>query len=309
MDKDTSIFRQIALGTVPRALGFGDRAPGSPTYGCFDRAYWHYKVTDFACANFQEAAYLLALLYAKVSGTRYQKKEPLYRWAEAAVKFWLSIRNSDGSLNEAYPFERSFCATAFTAAAVTESVLTIGLKYANEFIKSAEWLSGNDNFSVSNQTAAAAVALYNIYTLTGQERFKSASGRKIDHLLKRQDPDGFFPEYGGKDAGYLSLTIWYMHKFYLKSRESPVKDAVAKAVLSLERELNSRGSIDPGKGSRNTQYIYPFPSICLSRKIRDYYLAGLGEEAVITPQWLDDRYCLHLLINYLEAGLEEGQEC
>ena len=36
-----------ALADIPKILTLQDRNPHSPTYGCFDRNYWHYKIIDF----------------------------------------------------------------------------------------------------------------------------------------------------------------------------------------------------------------------------------------------------------------------
>ena len=41
------LFAQEALAQIPKILTLGDRNPHSPTYGCFDRNFWHYKIIDF----------------------------------------------------------------------------------------------------------------------------------------------------------------------------------------------------------------------------------------------------------------------
>lgn len=302
MTKEEALFKEIALRTVPRVLGFGDRKDDSPTFGCFDRHYWHYKLTDFPCANFQEAAYLLALLYTVVKDTPYYENAEVARWARSAIRFWLASRNKDGSVNEAYPFERSFCATAFTAAAISEAMLLLGWEYSGELEESAAWLSKHDNPELSNQRAAAAVALYNAFLLSGENRFKEAARRKTVFLLEACSRAGFFPEYGGRDCGYLSLTVWYLYKYYQKSKEEDVMVFIRQAVRCLEENILDHGAVDSEKESRRTQYIYPYPAVLLSGKIKEIYLKGLSQNLVITPEWLDDRYCMHLLINYLEAA-------
>lgn len=301
MTKELLELKEIALRAAPRVLGFGDRQDDSPTFGCFDRYYWNYKLADFPCANFQESAYLLAQLFAGVKETRYYGKEPIARYALAAVDFWLSLRNNDGSVNEAYPFERSFCSTAFTAAAASETLLLLGREYGGQFLSTALWLEKNNNYQLANQMAAAAVALYNIYLLSNESRFMESARRKIEYLLEAFRKHGYFPEYGGRDSGYMSLTIWYLYKYYQKSNDTDVYAVIQEAIESLEDSILEYGAIDSAKESRNTQYIYPFPCIMLSDKIRQRYLRGLAENQVITPEWLDDRYCIHLAINYLEA--------
>ena len=50
-----------ALADIPKILTLQDRTPVSPTYGCFDRAYWHYRMMDFPCGMSQEFVLPLAL--------------------------------------------------------------------------------------------------------------------------------------------------------------------------------------------------------------------------------------------------------
>src|SRR5713101_2256844 len=55
------LFAEFALREIPKLLTLQDRNPHSPTYGCFDRNYWHYKVADFPCGMSQEFVWPLAL--------------------------------------------------------------------------------------------------------------------------------------------------------------------------------------------------------------------------------------------------------
>ena len=44
---DRDRFAHEALALIPKILTLQDRNAHSPTYGCFDRNYWHYKIIDF----------------------------------------------------------------------------------------------------------------------------------------------------------------------------------------------------------------------------------------------------------------------
>ena len=46
-----------AVRGVPRILHMLDRNPFSPTHGCFDREYWHYRTADFPCGMNEEFAW------------------------------------------------------------------------------------------------------------------------------------------------------------------------------------------------------------------------------------------------------------
>src|SRR5438270_543173 len=57
-------YSDEALRQMPRLLLMVDRNRYSPTYGCFDRSYWHYRTMDFPCGMSQEFCLPLALAYA-----------------------------------------------------------------------------------------------------------------------------------------------------------------------------------------------------------------------------------------------------
>ena len=47
-----------------KAFDLAGSHPVSPTYGCFDRAYWHYRMIDFPCGMSQEFVLPLALVWS-----------------------------------------------------------------------------------------------------------------------------------------------------------------------------------------------------------------------------------------------------
>ena len=57
-------YVELALPYIPRLLHLVDQNPYSQTYGCMDRAFWHYRTMDFPCGMSQEMVLPLALVYA-----------------------------------------------------------------------------------------------------------------------------------------------------------------------------------------------------------------------------------------------------
>lgn len=53
------IFKDKAYKHTKRIIGFIDKESESPTFGCADRAYWHYKTIDYFNARYQEAILIL----------------------------------------------------------------------------------------------------------------------------------------------------------------------------------------------------------------------------------------------------------
>jgi hypothetical protein len=303
--EDLSLYREIALSQVPRILGLCDRNSKSETFGCFDRYYWHYRLLDLPNIRFQEASLLLAILYKnRFSENIYHKNEKIKRWAEAGVWFWAKSRNRDGSVNEVYPYERSFCATSFSTYAVTEAVLMLKIE-PPDLEKTGDWLSRNDNIEVANQMAGAAMALYNTYLITEKEEYLSASLDKVERLLKKQTAEGFFLEYGGYDIGYMSLTLSCLANYYQKTKNENLKGPLKRAVIFLEENVREDGSFDIEGTSRRTQYIYPYGLRIMESDIIKKHIVGLNEKRVINPGWLDDRYVISLTIDYLQAYLKK----
>jgi hypothetical protein len=300
-----ALYRDLVLAEVPRILGLGDREPASATCGCFDRSYWQYRVVDFANARFQEVALLLALLHRHdFPGNAYFGKAAVREWARAAVVFWASRRNADGSVAEVYPSERSFCATAFTFAAVTEVHLLLGGDAPAGWRRTADWLAGADNRAVANQMAAAAVALVNWSLLAGEPRYADRAREKVAALRAGQDRDGAFPEYGGADLGYHTVTLGQLVRYQHKAKDDDLGAALARATAFVEQRVGPDGRYEAAAGSRRTQFIYPYGLVVLGSDVVPRHLRGLREGRVLHPGWLDDRYVIQLSIDFLEAGLE-----
>ena len=144
MRRDTDnieIYGILALGQIPRILGLGDRDERSETFGCFDRYHWHYKLLDMPNARFQEVALLLALLYKnRFKGNIFYNKKKTLAWTIGAIDYWATISNKDGSVNEVYPNERSFCGTSFSAYAISEAIITLQLGKKYDLEPTGNWL-------------------------------------------------------------------------------------------------------------------------------------------------------------------------
>ena len=302
------IYRKIVLTQAPRIMGFGDRRASSDTFGCFDRYYWHYKLHDMPNARFQETALLLALLFKyDFTGNIFYNKQNVKEWAKAAINFWSRLRNRDGSLNEVYPYERSFCATSFSAYAITEAMLEADLGAGIELEKTGEWLMNNNNTDVSNQTAAAALALYNIHTITGDKRYEAAAKKKLELLAKSQYEDGFLKEYDGYDIGYQTLTISLLARYCKKNEDECARSVLTKALKAVGGRIRGDGSYDNTETSRSTEFLYPYGFTALRSDVIKKHTKGLEENSVLNPGWMDDRYCAQLAVDYLQAYLEGGR--
>ena len=301
-----SPLEEEALRCVPRALGLEDREAGSGTYGCFDRAHWHYQLADFPSAWFQTGALVLALAWAG-EGSPFAKHEKVRAWARAGLSFLVASANRDGSLAEVYPFERSYCATAFALLHATQALAVLGeapQELVSGLARIARWLSGAEPTDAANQVAACAAALAQVAALTKDSRLEVATGERLDDLLAMQDRDGFFSEYGGQDPGYQSVTLACLAHLAgsRPDREPAIRGAAEKGAAALRAVLRADGTYEWRTTRRRTQFLYPSGLVRFAPDLAARFERGLEQGRVIEPAWLDDRYFLHLAADFLFAA-------
>ncbi|MFU2207796.1 hypothetical protein [Solidesulfovibrio sp. C21] len=308
-----ALFATTALATVPRVLGFCDRDPDSPTFGCCDRAYWHYRLTDVANSRAQEAGLLFSLAWRyQDEGNLFAGQDSVLEWVRGIWRFWLAARNRDGSTREIYPNERSFCATSFSAAAFVESVrlLDAADRYQEE-LKLAEstflWLGDHENPDVANQMAASLHALAGYATLTGDARIARLAAKRGEAVAALQNAQGTFGEYGGLDVGYQSITLSSLTAISRLIPEMPwVGEALRHGLEAIEPRIGEDGHVDWRGNSRRTQYVYPRALAANASPALERLSQGLAKGTLLNPCWLDDRYTTAFAADYLFTAMEIG---
>ncbi len=307
-------YLRLGLHTLPRCLGQVDRRPKSKTFGCCDVGHWRYATHDLSNARLQEMAWLFALVYARAlpGGERYYRNPNLRAWILGTGFFWAELQAGDGSVPEVYPHERSFCATAFSTWAMSEVWMLLDLDahvdavtrpFRSALVQSARWLAANTKPAIANQTAAAAAALRNVHGLEPELGFDGAAETKLQHLLTTQAPDGGFPEYGGTDYGYQSITLSTLTHLLARWDAPGLREAVARGGALLEQVVDERGLYDYSRTSRQTQFLYPAGLVRLGLSCVERHQCGVERDEVITPLWMDDRYCIPLATDYVLAYL------
>lgn len=309
------------LKQAPKVLSLLDKGEFSPTYGCFDRNFWHYKtVTDYPSATYQQCSLFLAHLYASyLPGNEYYHQQEILQLCLASIDYWVKIQNNDGSYNEWYPNEHSHVATAFTLYAITESLLlikseideTILKKYFPAISKAVKWLAKNPDKVVSNHSAGALTAIYNTYLLTNDKSFLPYIDDCVDLLKELQSQEGWFNEYYGADIGYTSVSIDYLAKYYYKSGDERVYNILEKAITFLAYFMHPDGSSGGEYGNRNTKYLMPTGIHLLAkyfepaRFVLDNFYYGFKKGTQITLDNVDDRYYSFFFApNYIEAAVQ-----
>ncbi len=309
-------FLEMALSETARILSLQDRNPISPTYGSFDREYWFYKKTDTPYASVQGAVFSLALLYKnKLPGNIYYGKRKVLDWVIAGLRFWAKIQNKNGSFDEYYPHEKSYIGTALGLYPCAEAFLLVKDRIGEAdkriimaaFDRACDFLSKNKEPFVINQETMAALAIYTANQIIKKNRYAGAAKNKISFVIKQQDEEGWFPEYGGCDVGYLSYTIDFLASYYSKSRDKRVLRPLHKAIEFISYFLHPDGTAGGEYTARNTEYLVPHGFALmnngLSSRIVRFAEDSLGKGSV-SLMCLDNRYLPLYVHQYIQTYLD-----
>jgi hypothetical protein len=311
---DRDLYAAVGLGQIPHILSMVDRNPLSPTYGSFDRSYWHYKTASFPSGMYQEFVLPLALTYVRLfpGGEAYHKQPRLRELVVAGIRYASRSSHKDGSCDDYFPYERALGAAAFSLYAMTESFLLLGLDgddLVSFFKKRGRWLSNrHESGQLSNHHALTVLALYNVYMITGEEFFRAAARKRLDMLLSWRNEEGWFPEYEGCDPGYLTATIDFLAKYHQKSNDEKVLDPIAAALRFAAQFMHPDGSFGGEYGSRNTSLFFPHGFELMAKFygeaafVTDAYLQGIHDGHRVHLD--DDRMCAHLTYNHFQAYLD-----
>lgn len=245
-----------------------DREPPSRSYGAFDRTYWGWKFTDFPGSRFQEALYALSWMYTTPADDNGLLGSALVlEWLQAGFRYWQGLQHKDGSFDEAYPFERSLAATAFTGFYLGEAYLRLGDALAADlraslqqtFRRAGDWLCRNDEHHgvLSNHLAAAAAALVIIARVTDDARYQTRAQHFIDRILSRQSSEGWYEEYGGADFGYQTHGTFYLARIWALTGDEHLLESLKRSVRFLAVFIHPNGTLGGEYGSRNTSFYFP----------------------------------------------------
>jgi len=299
-------------------LGALDRAPGCPTPGSFSRRSWLYRFPGtFHSAAPQCAIHpLLKLWAADVPGNPFHGSGSLQRLIGTAAEFTTSLQGRDGSFAEWYPGQPGYCATAHLLAHLSETSRAAAAagwqELADRLLPSLEraaaWLSRQPGTGNGNQTAAAVLGLGNCSELLGT-RWVAPARRIRDRLLSEVSPDGWIPEQGGPDPGYLSVSLDFLSRAHDRGAEG-LETAIAAGLRFLDRVLMPDGSLPAALSWRGTNFLVPYfaerwmrenPGAGnIARRLRE----AIRRDTLPTPATVDDHYCGFLFLpSYVDAFL------
>lgn len=311
-----AIYWGAARQEIARVLSWQDRESFSRTYGCFDRTYWCWKFTDFPGARFQEAVFTLAHLFTTpLDDNRLYREPRVLQWIQAGVSLWQRLQRRDGSFDEAYPFEHSLAATAFTGFYVgeaflrTRDALSDPDRALGTFARAGDWLCRNDERHgvLTNHLAAAAAALYVIFRITGEARFERRCRHFVQRIYDHQSREGWYEEYGGADPGYQTLSTFYLARLWQYTGDAALQESLARSVSFLKHCVHPNRTVGGEYGSRNTEFFFPAGCEMLAAAVPDaaslarFMRPSVPEGSAAGPWAMDAQNMLPMLNNYLFA--------
>lgn len=305
---------RAAYDAIPKILTLQDRNPHSPTYGCFDRNYWQFRIVDFPSGMAQEFSYPLALLYAHdLPGNRYYRNKAIAEAAFAGLRFAFLSAHKDSSCDDYYPFEKAAGATAFSLLAGIETYRLLGLKDSTllAFLtRRLEWLLSHvESGRLTNHQALIALSTELISRVVNTHRWDKKRDERIDLILSWQDPEGWYNEYEGFDPGYHTLTISCLARLLaLKPSREDIRKSLEKAVNITAEVVHPDGTFGGECGSRSTYNYFPH-----GLELCGHWMpkALAINDAVVTqlhtgkkPAYEDDHLIGHHTWNYILAGVD-----
>jgi len=259
MNKLEKQLGSIASTTLPRILTQICRDPDSSEYGSCDRNWWHYKIRDFSSIILQQAGY--TLFCASELPEHKNQQKALRELAKATCIFWNKQAIRFRAFEEYYPWEEGYPPVAFSTLAVcklvSENVVSLDLVLPG-LKKAAKQLLKRFEAKASNQQLAGTAALCWIKRIAPELIDEKILEGIISRILTSQAEEGWFPEYGGPDLGYLSVSIDCLWDAF---------DAIddVRFLNSAKRALNFINIFSnlpaPGLGmhnARNTDYLVPY---------------------------------------------------
>jgi hypothetical protein len=307
---ERDVLAHEALQQISTILTLMDRNRHSPTYGCFDRNYWHYRIIDFPSGMAQEFVLPLALAYKlDIPGNPYYQQASIKEWVEAGILYAATSAHFDGSCDDYFPFERAGGAAAFSLLACLDAYQITGVDNPSIlafFEKRADWLAGHqESGRLSNHQALITLCLELAGQTLGSDRWKISAADRLSQVLSWQTDEGWFWEYEGCDPGYLTLTISILARIDQINPSPELTKALATAVAFAAHFIHPDGSFGGEYGSRNTYNFFPHGFELVGRTnpqalaINDLFLKGLCEGR--GPCHADDHIIGHHTWNYLLA--------
>jgi hypothetical protein len=318
-------YLQEIQGTLPRLLAMFDADRTSASFGMGDRYYWAWGLIDFGNGTFQGAAHGMSRLWQHGLWPYRTSKQAFVARIDALVMAANSLTRKDGSLEEAFPNEGSYCVTALVAfdllctlellkSEIDQPTQTRWLAVVAPMI---EYLIRSDETHalISNHLATAVAVLVRWHALTDDKNSESRAHTLLMRILKHQSAEGWFKEYEGADPGYQTLCTYYLADVHSKRPDWRLLEPLRRSVQFLWYFAQPDGSFGGLYGSRCTRFYYPAGLEALAAELpeaaalADFMAKSIGQQSVVTLGAMDEPNLVPMFNAYCWAAtLRHGRE-
>lgn len=313
----TADFRHLLSDFLPRILSQCCRDPNSPAFGCFDRNFWHYRMRDFASIILQQGGYTVLQAQRALPGG--PLTESFARSiAAGACRFWDQRASRHGAFEEYYPWEQGYPPLAFSSLAVAKMVAA-GVCAAGDvdrgLRKAARQLAARFEPKAANQQVAGLAALAWIRKIRPDLVPDRAFARQKKRTLALQTEEGWYWEYDGPDAGYLSVTIDCLWDLFDATGDADFRTSADRALAFLHRVIAVPGRAPGMLNARNTDYVVPYGiarylnnGTDIQRRLAGQLLAALYADLPSPAHFfraVDDRYLCHYIGHSIARAILE----
>jgi hypothetical protein len=320
----------IIKNNLPRILSLFDNDQFSQTYGVGDRNYWAWAQSDFINGTHQGFANGIAKLYTAGLLEEYFTNQSYVKFVDSIFEGTKRSQNKNGSLNEAFPNEQSWCVTSLVAYDLLTTLENLDPANREKKIQSInpmiEFIGKNreDHAFISNHLATGAAALLKWQKITGDAKFESKAEKLINDIVKSGSSEGWFREYGGFDPGYQTITTQYLVEIFKLRPDLDPNNELDQSIEFISNFFNPDGSYGGMIGSRQTKFFFPggFHLMAstndLAKKISNTAKNRIIKNQIVNLNAIDlgnlapmfNSYCIAALnpidreIGYLELNLE-----
>ena len=259
-------YLKIIMNNLPRILSLFDNEKFSKTYGIGDRNYWAWAQIDYPNGTFQGFANGLSKLYKARLLDEFFTESRFIEFIGSIFEGTSKLQNRNGSLNEAFPNEQSWCVTSLVAYDLITSLQNLDflelenkkkkLKIIEPMLKYIN-LSQENHAFISNHLVTAAAAFLKWKDLTGDTGYESKAEKIIEAVINSGGSEGWFGEYGGFDAGYQTITTQYLAEIQNLRPNWGIDSELNQSVEFMANFFNPDGSFGGMIGSRQTNFFYP----------------------------------------------------
>jgi hypothetical protein len=289
---------------LPRLLALIDRDPTSNSYGMGDRYYWAWGLIDFGNATFQGMANGLARL---IHGNLWPYPTPesqIIKRIDSLFQGAAKLTRANGSLEEAFPNEGSFCVTALVSFDLLVALDLLDNRIDEK--KRRAWLdiirpmigyllkAEETHAIISNHLATAVASLVRWHKLTGDIPAEDRGLKLLDRILENQSEEGWFREYQGADPGYQSLCTCYLADVHQLRPDWQLLEPLRKSIQFMWHFAHPDGSFGGLYGSRCTRLYYPAGVLALADEIpeaatlAEFMAKSIANQQVVTLSSVDE---------------------